>query len=435
MATKDDLFFESNKNFIADSENSVNNETLQAKKDSKSWKKSNKDSSSFLNLQENEEKNEFKKDAKCLNSSTLSLHIAAYENSIESDLADSDSNEKESLKKKDLIKKWKGAKQFAVGSSSIIENPFEFPRQQNNRANRPGLMQFSASQRLLNPNQADANNQVRPPTLNAMSGDGRSRKRNLLAGGPKSGPSRPKATAASKPDSSAVIASTPAIVPDSLDVSSSAATAQGRQTRQSTLSQRTLEPFTFTQTRSTAKAKRVVPDADADDDEIQIIEEPKPKRRNRRKSAEEEVDIKGEFVIPESLVVPAVNQNSERQGTPFTSIQSRKKKSLDLEVIPDSLLEVDEMVEKPQKSQTNKRTPKQAGLDAGIGEAVKAVKKIKLSTPTPSSCDLKNVLLQTSIRSSPPGKLFQKARQGSFYVARPIQRISVSEMSVWNGSK
>uniref|UniRef100_A0A914YNC1 Uncharacterized protein n=1 Tax=Panagrolaimus superbus TaxID=310955 RepID=A0A914YNC1_9BILA len=238
-----------------------------------------------------------------------------------------------------------------------------------------------------------------------MSGDGRSRKRNLLAGGPKSGPIRSKAPPASKViDSSVLSAPTPAVVPDSLLPSASAAATQGRRTPED------------------------------DDDDIQILEEPKPKRRNRKKSEEE--DIKESFVIPETLVIPPVNQTSKRQGTPFTAIQSRKdKKSLPLEVIPDSLAEMDEPVENPTKVLTNKRNPKQAGLDEGIGEALKAVKKIKLSTPTPSTADLKNVLLQSTIRSSPPGKIFQKARQGSFYVARPIQRIAVSEMSVWNGDK
>jgi|UniRef100_A0AC35FJT2 hypothetical protein len=260
-----------------------------------------------------------------------------------------------------------------------------------------------------------------------MSGDGRPRKRNLLSGGPKTAPSRAKPTTSS--NASSITASSSSVVPDSLR--SSAAPSQGRQTRSSTLSQRTLEPFAFSQTRSTAKQKPVIQEVDKDDDDIQIIEEPKAKRSKRKKSEEESKNES--FAIPDSFAAVPGNKNSERQGTPFNSIQSRKEKPN--EVIPDSIPEVEENGEEPAKSQKkNKRNPKQAGLDEGLGEAVKAVKKIKLSTPTPLTNDLKNVTTQSTIRPAPPGKIFQKARQGSFYVALPTQRISVTEMSVWSGN-
>uniref|UniRef100_A0AC34GNJ8 Uncharacterized protein n=1 Tax=Panagrolaimus sp. ES5 TaxID=591445 RepID=A0AC34GNJ8_9BILA len=127
---------------------------LQAKKDSYSWNKTNKHlSSNFLNLnQESEAQHEFKK-SKSTNNSTLFLHIAAYEN----DTADSnDSNtggSKSKNEKMTLIKKRRASKQFLTDSSSLIANPFEFPRQQDNRSKHPEIMQFKPSQRLRNPNE------------------------------------------------------------------------------------------------------------------------------------------------------------------------------------------------------------------------------------------------------------------------------------------
>uniref|UniRef100_A0AC34FP60 Uncharacterized protein n=1 Tax=Panagrolaimus sp. ES5 TaxID=591445 RepID=A0AC34FP60_9BILA len=76
------------------------------------------------------------------NSSTLSLHIAAYENSFEH------SNEQ----CKDSSIKIKEAKQF--GFSSELQNLFEFRRQmEDNESRTPQVMQFKASQKLLNPNE------------------------------------------------------------------------------------------------------------------------------------------------------------------------------------------------------------------------------------------------------------------------------------------
>uniref|UniRef100_A0AC34FQT0 Uncharacterized protein n=1 Tax=Panagrolaimus sp. ES5 TaxID=591445 RepID=A0AC34FQT0_9BILA len=88
-----------------------------------------------------------------INSSTLSLHIAAYENSNESDSADSESFKKKS-EKTSFIKKWKNVKQVFNGTTTIVQNPFEFPRQQENRLiAKPEVVKFKASQQLLNPNQ------------------------------------------------------------------------------------------------------------------------------------------------------------------------------------------------------------------------------------------------------------------------------------------
>uniref|UniRef100_A0A914QSY7 Uncharacterized protein n=1 Tax=Panagrolaimus davidi TaxID=227884 RepID=A0A914QSY7_9BILA len=78
------------------------------------------------------------------NKSTLSLHISAYENSIESTAALGLDLFNDKISKR---------KPFIV-SSLTVQNPFEFPRQQENEPSRSSVMQFSSSQRLRNPNEA-----------------------------------------------------------------------------------------------------------------------------------------------------------------------------------------------------------------------------------------------------------------------------------------
>uniref|UniRef100_A0A914R8D7 Vesicle-fusing ATPase n=1 Tax=Panagrolaimus davidi TaxID=227884 RepID=A0A914R8D7_9BILA len=108
---------------------------------SSSWRKAT--TSDFLTSGRGYEENIKQKNKKnCkTNSSTLSLHIAAYENSIEA-------NNKSNVDKKE---------QF---SSSPI-NPFEFPRQQDGdyRA-RPEVSNYRASQRLLDPTGASSSSGV-----------------------------------------------------------------------------------------------------------------------------------------------------------------------------------------------------------------------------------------------------------------------------------
>uniref|UniRef100_A0AC34G5Q5 Uncharacterized protein n=1 Tax=Panagrolaimus sp. ES5 TaxID=591445 RepID=A0AC34G5Q5_9BILA len=130
----------------------------RARKDLTSWNKSQKSvTSRFWNFDCDipREKYEVKreKDSDSTNNSTLSLHIASYENSIEA-TSDTLNNEKECLKKKSEKSAFdKSAKQFVAGSLSLNQNIFEFPRQQENDAvSTPEIAQFKASQKLLNPN-------------------------------------------------------------------------------------------------------------------------------------------------------------------------------------------------------------------------------------------------------------------------------------------
>uniref|UniRef100_A0AC34FGS5 USP domain-containing protein n=1 Tax=Panagrolaimus sp. ES5 TaxID=591445 RepID=A0AC34FGS5_9BILA len=147
-------------------------DNLQVNKGSNLWnKKSSKHlSTNFLNLNhDSEEKNEIKK-ASNLNNSTLSLHITAYENSfLEASSNNNNDDEREDFKnseRKGFIKKWQITKHVFASSSSFFQNPFEFPRQQESdkEATTPEIAQFKASQKLLNPNQMDANFQS-PPLL------------------------------------------------------------------------------------------------------------------------------------------------------------------------------------------------------------------------------------------------------------------------------
>uniref|UniRef100_A0AC34FV31 Uncharacterized protein n=1 Tax=Panagrolaimus sp. ES5 TaxID=591445 RepID=A0AC34FV31_9BILA len=98
------------------------------------------------------EKDELKK-PNSANSSTLSLHIEVYENFVETK-KELNGNEKEDneSEKSDFTRKLQITKQIFIGSPSLIQNHFEFPRQQEDQTDQPELMQFKASQRLLNPN-------------------------------------------------------------------------------------------------------------------------------------------------------------------------------------------------------------------------------------------------------------------------------------------
>uniref|UniRef100_A0AC34GU54 Uncharacterized protein n=1 Tax=Panagrolaimus sp. ES5 TaxID=591445 RepID=A0AC34GU54_9BILA len=101
------------------------------------------------------DKNKFKsaKRDSDVNSSTLSLHIAAYENSAEFLIEFKEKEEEEEgLKSKKFKKEMSEKHFFYVSPAAAIRNPFEFPRQQNYENITPEVMQYTASQSLVYPN-------------------------------------------------------------------------------------------------------------------------------------------------------------------------------------------------------------------------------------------------------------------------------------------
>uniref|UniRef100_A0AC34G314 Uncharacterized protein n=1 Tax=Panagrolaimus sp. ES5 TaxID=591445 RepID=A0AC34G314_9BILA len=101
------------------------------------------------------EKSKKEKNSNAVNNSTLSLHIAFYENLNEATNELSEEEERLVVKNKKFnsIRKYENVKQLFTGSAaSLLQNPFEFLRQQQNQSYDPEIMQFKASQSLFNPN-------------------------------------------------------------------------------------------------------------------------------------------------------------------------------------------------------------------------------------------------------------------------------------------
>uniref|UniRef100_A0AC34G026 Uncharacterized protein n=1 Tax=Panagrolaimus sp. ES5 TaxID=591445 RepID=A0AC34G026_9BILA len=116
----------------------------QATKNQNDWNKFENEKMPLkcLSIHDEKEKSKEGKLSSANNNSTLSLHIEAYENSTES------SNEAE---KAGLINHCKNFKPIFSG---FAQNPFEFTQKENEMI-KPEVMQFKASQSLLNPNSSE----------------------------------------------------------------------------------------------------------------------------------------------------------------------------------------------------------------------------------------------------------------------------------------
>uniref|UniRef100_A0AC35FD72 Uncharacterized protein n=1 Tax=Panagrolaimus sp. PS1159 TaxID=55785 RepID=A0AC35FD72_9BILA len=97
----------------------------------------------------------FKKESSSgINNSTLSLHIAAYENSVDAAVPDSIYGKNDNGLKKNKSgtnKKCENTKQVSTTLTFGVQISFEFPRQQSDEITEPEVCQFKASQQLINP--------------------------------------------------------------------------------------------------------------------------------------------------------------------------------------------------------------------------------------------------------------------------------------------
>jgi hypothetical protein len=99
-----------------------------------------------------------KNDKESKSSSTLSLHIAAYENAIKATTVNSQEKFLQTSLKKHkndkLSTSCKNLKQFFTGQGT--KNYMEIPRQQEQKESEPEVMHFQASHKLFVPNDLES---------------------------------------------------------------------------------------------------------------------------------------------------------------------------------------------------------------------------------------------------------------------------------------
>uniref|UniRef100_A0AC35EY95 Uncharacterized protein n=1 Tax=Panagrolaimus sp. PS1159 TaxID=55785 RepID=A0AC35EY95_9BILA len=162
----------------------INNDQIdtyasQSQTDQLSWNKSNKNA--CLNIPYIDDSVEAESHLKvCRNlpvkGSTLSLHIAAYEN-----LNEVANVQRKNEMENSIGKSWKDVIQFFNGSTQTNQQAyFEIPRQQSDHVGKPEIMQFKSSQKLSLPFAANFANPLlglrRRHTVNASPPDEKGQK-------------------------------------------------------------------------------------------------------------------------------------------------------------------------------------------------------------------------------------------------------------------
>uniref|UniRef100_A0A914QB52 Uncharacterized protein n=1 Tax=Panagrolaimus davidi TaxID=227884 RepID=A0A914QB52_9BILA len=144
-------------------------DNYEEKEKSQSWNKSSKistldgDNDGFKKPWKNENT------LKTTNKSTLSFQIASYKNPFALELFD---NENVEGLKKEKFGSIRTSKQTFTGHFKS-QNPFEFPRQQSgDKKNEPEVMQFKASQKLLDSERPSSSQPTGPLVSSTSSSNG-----------------------------------------------------------------------------------------------------------------------------------------------------------------------------------------------------------------------------------------------------------------------